>query len=121
MDLLLLYLEPLRRFADFEGRARRREYWLFNLVNTAIILAIGKLHLFRPIDAPAIFVAWWLFFIVWIIPTLAVSTRRLHDTGRSGWWVFMGSVPVVGQLILAIILCQDSVPGVNQYGRYPKD
>jgi uncharacterized membrane protein YhaH (DUF805 family) len=111
-----------RKYADFNGRARRSEYWFFILF-TAIIGAVGGVldAIFGirsgvysgtgPIQG--------LLQLALLVPTLAVGARRLHDTGRSGWWLLIGLIPVVGLIILIVFFVQDSHPA-NQYGPNPK-
>ena len=92
------------KFAEFEGRARRSEFWWWYLFTVLVgwIPYIG-----------------WLASLVFLIPTLAVGARRLHDTGRSGWLQFLMLVPCIGSIILIIWWCEDS-KGDNEYGPSPK-
>jgi uncharacterized membrane protein YhaH (DUF805 family) len=108
------YLMPWRKYAEFNGRSRRKELWTFWLVNFVIGLTD-----YLPIP-------FWSFItgiygLAALIPTLAVTVRRLHDTGRSGWWILIGLIPIVGTIILIVFLATDSQPGNNQYGPNPKD
>jgi uncharacterized membrane protein YhaH (DUF805 family) len=108
------YADVLRKYADFSGRARRQEYWMFTLVN--IIIMFVAFLVANMIHIP------WLGFLYWvavIIPSLAVGVRRLHDTGRSGWWLLIAFVPVVGGLILLYFFVIDG-EGDNTYGPNPK-
>jgi uncharacterized membrane protein YhaH (DUF805 family) len=111
------YLAPFRKYADFSGRARRREYWTFCLVNAAIS-GIGS-GLSRALPFIGIIVG--LYGTATLIPGLAVSWRRLHDVGKSGAWYFMALIPFVGWILLLIQLVKDSVPGPNEYGPNPKE
>lgn len=121
------YLTPWRKYATFTGRATRKEWWTFYLVNTAIIFILsatmggdivkGFLHYRIHAIGPAA----TLFGLLVFIPTLAALVRRLHDVGRTGWWVLLGFVPVLGGLVLLIMLLFDSQPGPNQYGPNPKE
>lgn len=111
------YLEVLRKYAVFSGRARRREYWMFSLVNImmGILLSIvdsflGTLGLLGAIYSIAIF-----------LPSLAVTVRRLHDTNRSGWWVLISLIPLIGWIFFLILMIQDSTYGENNYGQNPKE
>jgi len=108
------YLEAFRKFADFKGRARRSEYWYFMLFHMiALVVAIG-------IDSMIGFpVVYGLYALASLIPNLAVAARRLHDGGRSAWWILISLVPLIG-LVLIFFLCQDSVPGENKWGPNPK-
>ncbi|ENZ83736.1 MULTISPECIES: DUF805 domain-containing protein [Caulobacter] len=126
-----LMLEPLRKFAVFEGRARRSEYWLFalfQLLVTAgffIIASVAYGTTSGRQDGPvAILVGLFtllalLFFIALIIPALAVTVRRLHDTDKSGWWLLISFIPF-GSFVILIFTLLDSTPGPNRYGEDPK-
>jgi uncharacterized membrane protein YhaH (DUF805 family) len=116
------YFEVLKKYAVFSGRARRKEYWLFTLFNLIFSLALGfadgmlgladRRSGWGPLGG--------LYTLAVLIPGLAVSVRRLHDTGRSGWWLFIGLVPCIGSIVLLIFMVEDSEPGSNQYGPNPK-
>lgn len=111
-----------RKYADFNGRARRSEYWFFILF-TAIVGAIGgALDAIFGIRSGAYGGTGpiqGVLQLALLVPTLAVGARRLHDTGRSGWWQLIGLVPVVGWIVLIVFFVQDSQPN-NQYGPNPK-
>jgi uncharacterized membrane protein YhaH (DUF805 family) len=111
------YLQVLKNYAGFSGRARRAEYWNFvwvNIVAFIVLYAIGLAV--RPLLFLVI-----VYYLGMIIPSLAVVWRRLHDTGRSGGWFFISLVPFVGGVILLVFLCTDSQPGPNQFGPNPKE
>ena len=123
------YLAALRKYADFGGRARRKEYWMFTLINSLFLLAPYALlmlimtlwpgwtpGMLGPILALVI-AAYWLGIF---LPSMAVATRRLHDTGRSGWWFCINLVPLLGGIAFLVFLCQDTAAGDNQYGANPK-
>ncbi len=110
------YLEVLKKYAVFEGRARRTEYWAFFLVNLLIFFllsAVGGL-----LGIPVVLAR--LYSLAVFVPGLAVSVRRLHDTGRSGWYLLIGLIPVIGSLIVLVLMLLDSQPGANAYGPNPK-
>ena len=110
------FIEALKKYAVFSGRARRKEFWmfvLFTVIIYALLLGIGF-----AIKAPYIAI---VFYVAILLPSLAVHVRRLHDTGRSGWWVLFGLVPLVGGITLLVFQCSDSQPGVNKYGPNPKE
>jgi uncharacterized membrane protein YhaH (DUF805 family) len=120
------YIKVLKQYADFSGRARRKEFWMFTLINT-IIYAVPYTLAFTMLSTnPESVVASVLFGIVGLyalgilVPSLAVTVRRLHDTGRSGWWILIGLVPLIGFIVLLVFYVQDSQPGSNQYGENPK-
>lgn len=110
-------------YANFNGRARRREYWyfvLFTLICNIALSIVGALFAdthFAWIGTGAS----GLFSLAMLIPTLAVSWRRLHDIGRSGAWYFIVLIPLVGSILLLIWVCTDSQPGDNMYGPNPKE
>lgn len=116
------YLEVLKKYAVFSGRARRTEYWMFALFNLIISFALGFLEGMLGIgSALGISFLALIYSVVTLLPSLAVGARRLHDTGRSGWWMLICLVPILGVLILLYFLVQDSEPGGNQYGQNPKE
>ena len=105
------YFEVLKKYAVFSGRARRKEYWTFNLFN--IIIYFMAL-LVDSLGGMGVFVT--LYSLAVAIPSIAVVVRRLHDTNRRGWWLLISLIPLIGGLIVLIILIQDSQPEDNQYG-----
>jgi uncharacterized membrane protein YhaH (DUF805 family) len=115
-SIMSWYLAVLKKYAVFSGRARRREYWMFFLFNFLISFGLGFIE--GAIGIPGIIS--FLYCCAVIIPGLAVCVRRLHDTGRSGWWFFIAFVPIAGGIILLVLLLLDSTPGDNQYGINPK-
>lgn len=127
MDLML---QPLRKYADFTGRARRSEYWLFALFVALVQLATGILSWFVAGDlgddafaTPAsavIALLYFGFYLYVFIPSLAVSFRRLHDSGRTAWWMLLVLIPILGHLVLLIFMILDGTPGDNRYGPDPK-
>jgi len=115
------YMQPLKKYAAFTGRARRREYWTFTIVNDIISLVLSVIEDLTGIAAETdIGVLIVIFSLFVLIPSLAVSVRRLHDTGRSGWWLLIGLIPIIGALVLLIFFVLDSQAGTNEYGPSPK-
>lgn len=110
----------LSKFADFSGRARRREYWTFALVNCLIAMLLLILGLAFGEDSPASNIMVTIFYLIMLVPNLSVSVRRLHDIGKSGWYMFLSLIPLIGGLILLVWALMDSEPGENQYGENPK-
>ena len=112
------WIQCLKKYAVFSGRARRREYWLFALFNV-IFMFLGDF--FVAMLAPEYSN---MYQIVWNlvtgVPSLAVFVRRMHDIGKSGWWFLFAFIPVVGAIVLLIFLCKDSQPESNVYGENPK-
>ena len=111
------YLKVLQNFSDFRGRARRSEYWYFALFNFMICIAlyiVGSIvHLGNVLE--------YIYTLVVLVPSIAVGVRRLHDTGRSGWWLLIGLIPLLGWIALIIFFVEDGKPGANQWGPNPKE
>jgi len=116
------YLEVLKKYAVFVGRARRKEYWYFVLFNflAGIVLALvdGLTGTLDPQTGLGMLGS--IYALAVLLPTLAVAVRRLHDTDRSGWWLLIGLIPLVGAIVLIVFMVQDSEPGSNEYGESPK-
>jgi len=139
MDWMLM---PLRRYAEFSGRAQRQEYWMFVLFSALLYIAafillcvfVGIMDQGRTLDsggkpgdeaAPvgaaigALLIL--LIYLVLFIPTLAVRVRRLHDQDLSGWFVLLGFIPYLGPLVIFVFMCIDGTPGPNRFGPDPKE
>ncbi len=117
---------PLKKYSDFKGRSRRKEYWYFTLLMIIIIVPLaftfGVLSESGNEEIGMIPIGILVLFVLALfVPSLAVTVRRLHDTGRSGWWYLVSLIPYVGNLILIIFTVQDSKPGSNQWGPNPKE
>ncbi|WP_115717360.1 DUF805 domain-containing protein [Gallaecimonas mangrovi] len=112
------YLAAFRKYADFSGRARRQEYWMFGLFNLLIIVAI--MVLIQVTQEPRLAIIELVYALVVLIPSLSLTVRRLHDTGRSGWWILIQMIPLAGGIIFLVFMCSDSHPGTNLYGPNPK-
>lgn len=110
------YLKALRQYADFNGRAQRAEFWMFTLISTVISLVLAVLDHLLGLGGrlPS------LYGLLVLLPSLAVTARRLHDIGRSGWWMFLGLVPVVGWVITIVWYATDGTPQPNIWGANPK-
>lgn len=117
MELKEWYVKVLKQYSDFSGRARRREYWMFVLANFIVCIVLGIISAILPKIGAAI---QGLYSLAVLIPTLAVSVRRLHDIGKSGWWFLISLIPLVGQIWLIVLLCKDSDYNANQWGQNPK-
>ena len=116
------YLEVLKKYAVFDGRARRTEYWMFfllSLVISVVLILIDRLIGTFTYQA-GFGLLQGLYSLAVLIPGLAVTVRRLHDTGRSGWWILIALIPFIGGLVLLVFMVLDSQPGENQYGPNPK-
>jgi uncharacterized membrane protein YhaH (DUF805 family) len=107
----------LAKYADFNGRARRSEYWYWTLAVVIVAVVIIAIRSAAPGLGQVLNI---LFALAVIVPSLAVGVRRLHDTGRSGWWILIDLVPIVGAIVLIVFFVQDSAPGANEYGPSPK-
>ena len=117
-----------KRYRDFRGRSRRSEYWFIQLflVVTNIAVAIIDLALMgwdvdRFIANGGGGIVGLVWILVTIVPALAVLVRRLHDTGKSGWWALVGLLPLVGAIVLLVFTVTDSSPGENKFGLSPKE
>ena len=113
------------RYAQFSGRAGRREFWLFQLVHiiiSAVLLAVDFMVFFggsidRILDeAFPLFPITTIYGLLVLIPGLALSVRRLHDIGRTGWWLLIGFVPLIGFVVLLVFAIMQSDDGDNAYG-----
>lgn len=112
------YLMPWKKYVTFSGRAQRAEYWTFGFVNFVILMVlvgIGELGGVKWATNIGV-----LFALVIALPTIAVTIRRLHDIGRTGWWWLIQLVPYVGPIVMIVFGCFDSQPGDNKYGPNPK-
>lgn len=135
MDWMLL---PLRRYAQFSGRAQRKEYWmffLFVLIVFAIAMVIDNLLGFGTTtryaavtdnSAAAGFnstggIVTLLAMLALLLPSIAVAVRRLHDIDRSGWWLLIGLIPLAGAIVLLVFYCTDGTRGPNRFGADPKE
>lgn len=108
-----------KKGAVFNGRASRAEYWYFFLFNFIIIIALNIIDAFIGITKNGIGILTGIYYLVVLIPYIAVSIRRLHDTNHSGWWLLISLIPIVS-IVLLIFLCCDSQLGENRYGPNPQ-
>ncbi len=111
------YTLVLTKYAVFDGRARRTEYWMFTLFNVIIAVVLSLID--RVLFGSGHHFLYGLYGLAVLVPSIAVSIRRLHDTGRSGWWLLLAFVPIAG-IVLLVFMCMDSQPGGNEYGANPK-
>ena len=109
------FMQALSNYAAFEGRARRKEYWYFTLFFIIASVVAGVVD--GLIGLPILSI---LVFLGLILPSISVGVRRLHDTGRSGWWYLLSFIPLIGAIILIIFFVMDSKPETNIYGPNPK-
>ena len=130
------FLLALKKYAVFKGRARRKEYWMFTLFYVVFLIALAILDRVLGMTFSfekqcicysllSILIGYgWLeaiFSLALFVPSWAVSFRRLHDIGKSGWWNLLFFIPVVGWIILIVWCCTDSQAGENKYGSNPKE
>ena len=127
-------LMPYRRYADFSGRSRRKEYWMFVLFGV-IVYAVAFTLIFGGSSGSGLmsggapdfgvasgigFALLGLFALGTIIPAIAVQVRRFHDQDKTGWLVLLNFIPYIGGLIVLVLMCLDGTPGENRYGPDPK-
>ena len=120
MDWMTL---PLKRYADFSGRSRRKEYWMYTL---GIIIAVVVLSVVEGIIGIGGMVGGFygplttILLLGTLVPSIAVGVRRLHDTDKSGWFMLLSFIPLVGGLILLVFFCLEGTRGANRFGEDPK-
>ncbi|MCF6286926.1 MAG: DUF805 domain-containing protein [Candidatus Hydrogenedentes bacterium] len=110
------YMDVLKKYAEFSGRARRQEYWMFFLFNIIIMIVLGIVE--EIVGSPGVIGG--LYSLAILVPGIAVGIRRLHDTDRSGWWFLIVFVPFIGGLVLLVFMLLGGTQGDNQFGPDPK-
>src|SRR5215203_447722 len=117
------YLEVLKKYAVFSGRSRRAEYWYFVLVNLIVVIVLSLidtlLGTFNVVQGVGLLSG--IYGLAVLIPSLAVTVRRLHDIDRTGWWIFINLIPLIGTIVLLVFAVTDGTPGSNRYGPNPKE
>lgn len=128
IKIMNYYLTVLKKYAVFKGRARRAEYWYFLLFNAivSIILgilgkAIGVFNITIGTIGNEINILSIVYGLAVFMPGLAVSARRLHDVGKSGWMILINLIPLIGTIWILILMTRESVSGENEYGPNPKN
>ena len=116
-DIIDSYTASLKKYAVFDGVAGRREFWTFFLVNLVAYLIFYVFMFVFAHSVLALLVDLLFFALILgtLVPYYAVMARRLHDSGRSGWWVLIGFVPFIGGLILLVLLALETAQGPNKY------
>ncbi|WP_407542962.1 DUF805 domain-containing protein (plasmid) [Deinococcus radiomollis] len=127
------YLKAYRNYANFTGRSRRRDYWMFVLISTLISLGLQFVitllggNLLDPTNTSSVSpfalvltVIYGIYILATIVPNIAINVRRLHDVGYSGWVFLIVLIPIVGPIVLLVFDATDSKPGTNQWGQNPK-
>lgn len=117
------YLHVLKNYATFSGRARRKEYWMFFLISALISIVLTLLDILLGTYSMEYEAGLFsgLYSLLILIPSIAVVVRRLHDTDRSGWWILISLIPLIGVIVLFVFICLDSQPGINRFGANPKE
>jgi uncharacterized membrane protein YhaH (DUF805 family) len=106
----------LKKYAVFSGRARRMEYWMFTLISSLIYIGVWALGRRIGSEIPE-----YVYLAAFLLPSLAVTVRRLHDTGRTGWFVLIGFIPCIGTIVMLVFTATEGEPGQNKYGPNPKE
>ncbi|MFY1617629.1 DUF805 domain-containing protein [Micromonospora sp. WMMD736] len=113
----------LSQYVGFAGRARRSEYWWFALFTVLVSIVASVLDNalgLNFVDGSSNGFIGLVVSLALLLPTLAVAVRRLHDTDKTGWWLLIGLVPIVGAIVLIVFFVQDGTPGANRFGPSPK-
>ena len=113
------YIDAIKNYVNFKGRSRRKAYWMWTLMNLIIVTIVLVLDIVI-FGLGSVFPLTLVYGLFVLLPDLAVTIRRLHDVGKSGWWYLIQLVPLVGSIWLLVLLVTDSNPGENQYGPNPK-
>jgi uncharacterized membrane protein YhaH (DUF805 family) len=116
------YLAVLKNYVGFSGRARRKEHWMFVLFHIIFLIVAMILDTMLGTNiAPLPYgVIYFVYSLAIFLPALAVTVRRLHDTGKSGFWIFIALIPLIGSIWLLVLLCTEGTAGENKYGPDPK-
>lgn len=114
------FFAALKKYAVFRGRASRSEFWYFILFVVLISIVLGFMDAIARPQSQGEGLLSGLFSLAMLLPALGVQVRRLHDIGRSGWWILLSFVPLIGALVLLVFAVRDSEPGDNVYGPNPK-
>ena len=117
------YLKVVKdNYANFTGRARRQEYWMFVLFNLIFVIGVAVVSgILTALTDVAAFASLYVIYVLGIIiPSLAVAVRRLHDVGKSGWFYFISLIPLIGGIWLIILFATEGDKGPNSYGPDPK-
>ena len=116
------YLEVIKKYTQFSGRARRKEYWYFALFNMIVSVVLSIIDTVTGTLDPDLGLGLLsgIYSLAVLIPSIAVGFRRMHDTGRSAWWFLIGLIPLIGMIVILVFMVQDSQEGENQYGPSPK-
>ncbi|GAB3839400.1 DUF805 domain-containing protein [Kribbella italica] len=115
------YLDVLKKYVVFSGRARRKEFWMFTLFSTIISIVLGVVdRLIGTDNSSGTGLLGGIYSLLVLLPSLGVMVRRLHDTNRSGFWIFIGLIPIIGWIVLLVFAIQEGTAGENGHGPDPK-
>ena len=115
------FIHVMKNIFNFRDRARRTEFWMFTLVTVVISLVLSIIDIVAGLEfSPDSGILSTIFGLIILIPSISVTVRRLHDTGRSGAWILIGLIPVIGWIVLLVFMCLDSQPEANRFGPNPK-
>lgn len=115
------FVDVWKNSFNYSGRARRKEYWMFSLINFLIYIVLSVIGgMISSPDSPLGMGLILVYGLAAIFPSIAVAVRRLHDTSRSGWWVLITFVPIIGSIWFLVLMVLDSKPETNQWGPSPK-
>jgi uncharacterized membrane protein YhaH (DUF805 family) len=112
-----MMFEPLKKYAQFSGRSRRKEYWLYILFTAAITFLTFYADVALGSGEGVLSLMLWL---VLLVPGAAVIVRRLHDIDKSGWWALILVIPLIGTIVILVFMCLDGTSGDNRFGPDPK-
>ena len=118
-ELIQNYIGVIKKYVVFDGRARRREFWMFVLANFLVGIVFSILGSI-PFIGKLFFVLSVIYSLAILLPGIAAGARRLHDTNRTALFLLLGLIPIVGEIILIVFFVQEGTPGENQYGPNPK-
>lgn len=110
------YIDVLKKYAVFNGRARRKEFWMFNLFS--FLACVGLIIIESIVGTPGLLTT--IYSLAVLLPAVGVSIRRLHDIGKSGWWILIALIPLIGAIVYFVFMILDSKDGENEYGPNPK-
>jgi uncharacterized membrane protein YhaH (DUF805 family) len=112
------YFKVIYHYFDFSGRSRRKEFWIFTLFNAILTLLLSLLDtVFETYIFTTIF---FMYYLVMFIPSLSLLLRRVHDSGKSGWFIFVVLIPIIGWIWLLFLLCSEGEHQSNLWGENPK-
>lgn len=108
------FINAYKRYADFTGRARRQEYWMFYLFYVIAYILLSIIDVVLGVNILTL-----IFALGSLVPSIAIAARRLHDTNRSGWWQLIALIPILGALVLLYFLVTKGTEGENRFGSDP--